>query len=133
MPGLTIDLSPNDSHVAQRLSSPINLHGIDLSSLDARDIQIGASASSTPLPSSPDERERETTQSFFGNRGTSPSAGRVGDEALMNASGEGRSRSISLWTQPHGKTVASSFTESDGHEGRKSADGAFTSTSLHLI
>lgn len=136
MPGLTIDLSSDASHVSHHLSSPIDLHGIDISSLDARDTQLGNLASLTPLPLSPDERERGAAKSFFGNRATSPSAGRIRDEpsvstASMDPHGEASSHNITTWTQTNAKTPADSPAESGSQEGSRFGDGQYCPF-LHL-
>ncbi|KAF2222193.1 hypothetical protein BDZ85DRAFT_265049 [Elsinoe ampelina] len=83
---LRIDVSQDGSfkEVVKRMSSPINLHGIDISALDARDVP-----GPSPLPSSissPNfesdrarERDRERAQSFFSNLAASKSMSRLQD------------------------------------------------------
>lgn len=68
-PGPDLQLQISDdtlSKVVKRLSSPINLHGIDLSALDARDTPLPTPASASP--------RIERASSFFGMFGASQSA-----------------------------------------------------------
>lgn len=137
MLGLTIDSSTDGAHVphTQGLSSPINLHSIDLSSLDSRDIQAGNLALHTPLPTSPDERERESAKSFFGHCGPSQSAGRIRDEASVSAvsmdgSVGGRSSSTSPWRNARRNMSASSPVRSNSHEGTEGAFALVSCVSL---
>ena len=89
-PELKLDLSHDTfQDMARRLSNPMNLHGVDLSSLDARN---------TPLPSSPSSMdlnpgrsaERQRTRSFFGNLGASRSTSllQADSNAMRNVQGE---------------------------------------------
>ncbi|PNS17816.1 hypothetical protein CAC42_3211 [Sphaceloma murrayae] len=83
---LRIDVSQDDcfKEVVKRMSSPINLYGIDISALDARDVP-----GPSPLPSSissPNfeadrerERNRDLAQSFFSNLAASKSMNRLQD------------------------------------------------------
>ncbi|KAF4552398.1 RhoGAP domain-containing protein 1 [Elsinoe fawcettii] len=94
---LRIDVSQDDSfkEVVKRMSSPINLHGIDISALDARDVP-----GPSPLPSSissPNfeadrarERERDRSQSFFSNLAASKSMSRLQDSLQKVTQGPSR-------------------------------------------
>lgn len=113
-PNLDINLPSDHPHAPPSNqpspSNPVNLHGIETSPLDARDIQVSVLAPLTPLPSSPDEHERGTAKSFFGSRGASPSAGGIRDDTVssssMEGSVDGRARSLSTWGQRPKKVPA---------------------------
>ncbi|GAB7357227.1 hypothetical protein MBLNU459_g8208t1 [Dothideomycetes sp. NU459] len=110
-PDLRLDLLDDKKleDVARRTSSPMDLHGIDITALDARDIHL-STASLTPLPASPDERERDQTKSFFGNHAPSPSTTRVKEDnpvSRQEPAGESRAKSISSWMYSHRKASGS--------------------------
>ena len=133
-PELRLDLSHDTfQDMARRPSDPMDLRGVDISSLDARD---------TPLPSSPSsadkdkERaaERERARSFFGNFGASRSV-----NLLQIDSGEaskGRSDTLGPQTairsshSPYGRTAPGSTPELS--KLLRSADGK-NKRSPHLI
>ncbi|KAG2165108.1 hypothetical protein VTO58DRAFT_108119 [Aureobasidium pullulans] len=100
----------------KHMSSPISLHGIDISSLDARDIfGLGMPSELTALPTaSPDlsrTREDPDRQSSRSAHSPSLSAGRITDDSTVShfdPPPESRSRSVSTWIYPYRKAPGSS-------------------------
>ncbi|KAI5267797.1 hypothetical protein E4T47_07922 [Aureobasidium subglaciale] len=100
----------------KHMSSPISLHGIDISSLDARDVfGLGMDNGLTALPSpSPDlsrAREDGDRQSFRSAHSPSLSAGRITDDTTVShfdPPPDSRSRSVSTWIYPYRKPPGSS-------------------------
>lgn len=133
-PGLRLNLmSENklEDDGARRPSSTMDLHGIDITALDARDIHL-STATLTPLPASPDDREREQAKSFFGNHTPSPAAPRNQEDSPVtrqDTTTESRSKSISNWMYSHRKASGSTQglslrrKDSDSQEGSAGSDG----------
>ncbi|KAL1304985.1 hypothetical protein AAFC00_003889 [Neodothiora populina] len=149
VPGLVAGSAPKDphnhQHAPQTATTSNSLHSIDIdiSSLDVRDIRVGTAGSSTQLPSSPNDgdRERDASKSFFGSRGTSPS-GRPRDDSsatfpMAKSSDQGSARPTSMWPSFPANTRAtnaSSPTESDSpsQDGRRSGEAPLSKVSTSV-
>lgn len=100
----------------KHMSSPISLHGIDISSLDARDVfglTMGSDLSSLPSASPDLSRAREDIDRQSSHSGHSPSlsAGRVTDDGHIShfdPPTDSRSRSVSTWIYPSQQPAGSS-------------------------
>lgn len=100
----------------KHMSSPISLHGIDISSLDARDVfglTIGSDLSSLPSASPDLSRPREDADRRSSRSAHSPSlsAGRITDDGQVSHFGppsDSRSRSVSTWVYPSQRPTGSS-------------------------
>ena len=100
----------------KHMSSPISLHGIDISSLDARDVfglTMGSDLSSLPSASPDLSRAREDVDRQNSRSAHSPSlsAGRITDDdhiSHFDPPPESRSRSVSTWIYPSRQPTGSS-------------------------
>ncbi|KAI4727318.1 hypothetical protein E4T49_04902 [Aureobasidium sp. EXF-10728] len=100
----------------KHMSSPISLHGIDISSLDARDVfglTMGSDLAALPTASPDLSRAPEDVdrQSFRSAHSPSLSADRITDDGPVShfdPPSESRTRSVSTWIYPYRRPPGSS-------------------------